>query len=180
MTSTQAPTPEQAATTTQVHRVYIRATPERICQAITDPDWNGRYGYGAPQFFDLRPGGEYRSTASEEMRKVSDEMGYGIPDVVVDGEVLEVDPPRKLVQTFRMLMSPHAAADGFTQLTYEIAEVSPGVSRLTVTHDVTGAPNLAAVVAGAYEDQGGGGGGGWAWILSDLKSLLETGSILAR
>jgi uncharacterized protein YndB with AHSA1/START domain len=106
-------------------------------------------------------------------------MGYGIPDVVVDGEVLEADPPRKLVQTFRMLMSPEAAADGFTQLTYEIFEVTPGVSRLTVTHDVTDAPNLAAVVAGAYEDQGGGGGGGWAWILSDLKSLLETGSILA-
>jgi uncharacterized protein YndB with AHSA1/START domain len=113
------------------------------------------------------------------MRKVSDEMGYGIPEVVVDGEVLEADPPRKLVQTFRMLMDPASAADGFTQLTYEIFEVAPGVSRLTVTHDVTGAPSLAAVVAGAYEDQGGGGGGGWAWILSDLKSLLETGSILA-
>ena len=179
MTTTETPGTAQDERTLQVYRVYIKVSPEKVWQAITDPDWNGRYGYAAPQFFELRPGGSYRSTASEEMRKVSDEMGYGIPDVVVDGEVLEADPPRKLVQTFRMLMSPPAAADGFTQLTYEIAEVSPGVSRLTVTHDVTGAPNLAAVVAGAYEDQGGGGGGGWAWILSDLKSLLETGSILA-
>ena len=179
MTTTESTGTAQEERTLQVYRVYIKVAPEKVWQAITDPEWNGRYGYGAPQFFELRPGGSYRSTASEEMRKVSDERGYGIPDVVVDGEVLEADPPRKLVQTFRMLMSPEAAADGFTQLTYEIAEVAPGVSRLTVTHDVTGAPNLAAVVAGAYEDQGGGGGGGWAWILSDLKSLLETGSILA-
>ena len=168
MTTTETTETARNARTLQVYRVYIKVTPERVWQAITDPEWNGRYGYGAPQFFELRPGGTYRSTASEDMRRVSDEKGYGIPDVVVDGEVLEADPPRKLVQTFRMLMSPPAAADGFTQLTYEIAEVSPGVSRLTVTHDVTGAPNLAAVVAG-----------GWAWILSDLKSLLETGSVLA-
>ena len=179
MTTTETTDTAQAERTFQVYRVYIKVAPERVWQAITDPEWNGRYGYGAPQFFELRPGGSYRSTASDEMRRVSDERGYGIPDVVVDGEVLEADPPRKLVQTFRMLMSPEAAADGFTQLTYEIAEVAPGVSRLTVTHDVTDAPNLAAVVAGAYEDQGGGGGGGWAWILSDLKSLLETGSNLA-
>jgi uncharacterized protein YndB with AHSA1/START domain len=179
MTTTDTIDTVQDERTLQVYRVYIKAAPEKVWQAITDPEWNGRYGYGAPQFFELRPGGSYRSTASDEMRKVSDEMGYGIPDVVVDGEVLEVDPPRKLVQTFRMLMDPASAADGFTRLTYEIAEVAPGVSRLTVTHDVTGAPNLAAVVSGAYEDQGGGGGGGWAWILSDLKSLLETGSILA-
>ncbi|HLM04078.1 MAG TPA: SRPBCC domain-containing protein [Blastococcus sp.] len=179
MSTTDTERTQQAERTLQVYRVYIKVTPEKVWQAITDPEWNGRYGYGAPQFFELRPGGSYRSTASEEMRKVSDEMGYGIPDVVVDGEVLEAHPPRKLVQTFRMLMSPDAAADGFTQLTYEISEVAPGVSRLTVTHDVTGAPSLAAVVAGAYEDQGGGGGGGWAWILSDLKSLLETGSVLA-
>jgi uncharacterized protein YndB with AHSA1/START domain len=179
MTTTQATETAQGERTLQVYRVYIKTTPEKIWQAITDPEWNGRYGYAAPQHFELRPGGTYRSTASEEMRKVSDEMGYAIPDVVVDGEVLEVDPPRRLVQTFRMLMDPASAADGFTRLTYEISEVSAGVSRLTVTHDVTGAPNLAAVVAGAYEDSGSGGGGGWAWILSDLKSLLETGSILA-
>jgi uncharacterized protein YndB with AHSA1/START domain len=179
MTTTETSGTAQAERTLQVHRVYIKAAPEKIWQAITDPEWNGRYGYAAPSQYDLRPGGAYRSTASDEMRKVSDEMGYGIPDVVVDGEVLESDPPRMLVQTFRMLMDPASAAEGFTRLTYEISEVAPGVSRLTVTHDVTGAPNLAAVVSGAYEDSGSGGGGGWDWILSDLKSLLETGSILA-
>jgi uncharacterized protein YndB with AHSA1/START domain len=117
MSTTDTAETQQAERTLQVYRVYIKVAPEKVWQAITDPEWNGRYGYGAPQFFELRPGGSYRSTASEEMRKASDEMGYGIPDVVVDGEVLEADPPRKLVQTFRMLMSPDAAADGFTQLT---------------------------------------------------------------
>jgi uncharacterized protein YndB with AHSA1/START domain len=179
MSTTDTAQTSQAERTLQVYRVYIKTTPEKVWQAIVDPEWNGRYGYAAPSVYDLRAGGSYRSTASDDMRKYSAEHEYDLPDVVVDGEVLESDPPRKLVQTFRMLMDPASAAEGFTQLTYEIVEVAPGVSRLTVTHDVTDAPNHAALVAGAYEDQGGGGGGGWAWILSDLKSLLETGSILA-
>ena len=178
MTTTEASATPQTEQAVQVYRVYIKATPERIWEAITAPEWNGRYGYAAPGEFVLRPGGAYRATASEEMRKASAEMGYDIPDVVTDGEVVESDPPRKLVQTFRMLMDPQVAAEGFTRLSYEIFDVGNGVSRLTVTHDLTGAPGLAALVSGAYEDSGGGGGGGWAWILSDLKSLLETGSIL--
>ena len=90
--------------TTQVYRVYIKATPQKIWDAITEPEWNARYGYGAPGMFELRPGGSYRSTPSDEMRKYAAEHGYPMPEVVVDGEVLEVDPPRKLVQTWRMLM----------------------------------------------------------------------------
>jgi uncharacterized protein YndB with AHSA1/START domain len=179
MTTTESIHGDQDTRTVLVNRVYIKTTPEKVWQAIVDPEWNGRYGYAAPSVYDLRAGGPYRSTASEGMRAHAAENGYDMPDVVVDGEVLEADPPRKLVQTFRMLMSPPAAAEGFSRLTWEIAEVAPGVSRLTVTHDVTGAPNLEALVTGAYEDQGGGGGGGWPWILSDLKSLLETGSNLA-
>ena len=167
----------QAERTLQVYRVYIKVSPEKVWQAITDPDWNGRYGYGAPQFFELRPGGSYRSTASEEMRKVSDEMGYGIPDVVVDGEVLEADPPRRLVQTWRLVMDDELKAEGFTRLTYEIEEIDGGATKLTVSHDLTGAPALARMVAGEHESAGAGGG--WAWVLSDLKSLLETGAALA-
>ena len=155
MTTTETPDTAQDERTLQVYRVYIKVAPEEVWQAITDPEWNARYGYGAPQYFELRPGGSYRSTASEEMRKVSDEMGYGIPDVVVDGEVLEADPPRRLVQTFRMPMSPtrppRASPGSPTR-----SPGGPRRRRLTVTHEVTGAPNLAAVVAGAYEDQGAG------------------------
>jgi uncharacterized protein YndB with AHSA1/START domain len=173
VTSTE--TAERA--TTQVHRVYIKATPERIWQAITDPEWNGRYGYGAPGEYELRPGGAYRSFATDEMRAGAAAMGYPAPpEVIVDGEVLEADPPRRLVQTWRMLMDPTTAAEGFSRLTYEIEGPGPdGVCRLTVMHELAGKPALADLVAGS-EDFGAAGGGGWPWVLSDLKSLLETGS----
>lgn len=100
-------------------------------------------------------------------------IAQGVPEVAVDGEVVEADPPRKLVQTFRILMDPSIAAEGFTRLTYEIAEREGGVCALTVTHDVTGAPGMAALMRGDFEAMGAGGG--WAWTLSGLKTLLETG-----
>ena len=112
------------------------------------------------------------------MKKAGAEMGSPTPDVIVDGEVIEADAPRKLVQTWRMLMDPGVAAEGFTRLTYEIAESKGGVSKLTVTHDVEGAPKLAVMITGELEDTGAGGG--WSWVLSDLKSLLETGSPMDR
>jgi uncharacterized protein YndB with AHSA1/START domain len=182
MTSTEASTgtTTDRAVTTQIHRVYIKAEPERIWQAITDPEWNGRYGYGAPGHFELRAGGAYRSFATEDMKRFSAEMGWELPEVIVDGEVLEVDPPRRLVQTWRMAMDPTAAAEGFSRLTYEIEGPGPdGVCRLTVTHELAGMPTLAAMTSGdnAFGEMGGGG---WPWILSDLKTLLETGEAFPK
>jgi uncharacterized protein YndB with AHSA1/START domain len=164
----------ETAVTTQVYRVYIKASPERIWQAITDPAWSARYGYGGTVDYDLRPGGAYRALPSDAMRKAGAEMGFPTPDVVIDGEVIEADPPHRLVQTWRMLMDPELTQEGFTRLTFEISEGKGGVSKLTVTHDLEGAPKLAAILAGQMEETGAGGG--WAWVLSDLKSLLETGS----
>jgi uncharacterized protein YndB with AHSA1/START domain len=182
MTTTEtagARTPDRSAVA-QVHRVYIKATAERIWQALTDPAWNGRYGYGAPAEYELRPGGAYRSFASEAMKKASAEMGWPCPDVVVDGEVLEVDPPRRLVQTWRMAMDPTAAAEGFSRLTYLVeGPGADGVCRLTVTHEVGGMPALAAMTSGDHEF-GAMGGGGWPWVLSDLKTLLETGAAFSQ
>jgi uncharacterized protein YndB with AHSA1/START domain len=108
------------------------------------------------------------------MKAAGAQMGFPVPDVAVDGEVIEADPPRRLVQTWRMLMDPDIAAEGFTRLTYEIEESKGGVTKLTVIHDLEGAPKLALLVSGGMEDQGAGGG--WSWVLSDLKSLLETGT----
>jgi uncharacterized protein YndB with AHSA1/START domain len=173
-------TTTERSTTTQVHRVYIKATPERIWQAITDPEWNGRYGYAAPAEYELRAGGAYRSHATESMKQAAAAMGWELPEVIVDGEVQEVDPPRKLVQTWRMLMDPTAAAEGFSRLTWEIeGPGEDGVCRLTVTHELAGMPSLAAMTSGdnAFGDMGGGG---WPWILSDLKSLLETGEAFPK
>jgi uncharacterized protein YndB with AHSA1/START domain len=156
--------------TTQVYRVYIKATAEAIWDAITKPEWTERYGYCGRVDFDLRPGGAYKGYTSEGMRLM------GAPEVGVDGEVLEANPPHKLVQTFRMVMDEAMAAQGFTRLTYEIEERKNGVSRLTLTHELEGAPALAVLMAGGMEDQGAGGG--WSWVLSGLKTLLETGSSL--
>jgi uncharacterized protein YndB with AHSA1/START domain len=153
---------------TQVYQVYIRATPQAIWDAITRPEWSERYGYHVRNEFDLRSGGAFKAYANEGMRAM------GAPEVAIDGEVIESDPPRKLVTTWRMVMDPDLAAEGYSRLTYEIAEGHDGVSKLTVVHEVEGKPGLAAVLSGGMEETGAGGG--WNWVLSDLKSLLETGS----
>jgi uncharacterized protein YndB with AHSA1/START domain len=171
-------TTTETAVITQVYRVYIKATPQAIWDAITKPEWVAKYGYGGTCDYDLRPGGAYRAFPSDDMRKASAEMGFPCPDVIVDGEVIEAEPPRKLVQTWRLLMDPEAAAEGFTRLTYEIEAIEHAGTRLTVTHELTNAPKVAALTSGALDDQGQGGGGGWNWVLSDLKSLLETGTPL--
>lgn len=164
-------TKTQSATQTQVHRIYIRATPATIWDAITKPEWSERYGYGGRVEYDLRPGGAYKTHASGEF------LAHRSPEVVLDGEVIEADPPRKLVQTWRMLMDAELEAEGFTRLTYEIEPAEGGVTTLTVTHDLEGAPRHYAMVDGQMEEQGAGGG--WKWVLSDLKTLLETGKPLA-
>ena len=160
--------PTQTSVTTQVYRVFIKATPQAIWDAITMPEWTQRYGYGLRDMYELRPGGAYRGHANAGM------LAMDMPDIVTDGEVIESDPPHKLVVTWRMAMDPSLAAEGFTRLTYEIAEGRDGVTRLSVIHDLTGTPGHAAMVAG--DQQGPGAGGGWTWILSDLKSLLESGA----
>ena len=159
--------------TTQVYRVFIKATPEAIWDAITKPEWTERYGYAARVEYDLRPGGAYRAYPGEEMAKFE-----GVPDVIVDGEILESDPPRRLVQTWRMLMDPAMQAEGFTRLIHEIEPLDGGVTKLTVIHELEGAPMLASMVAG--ESESAGAGGGWAWVLSDLKTLLESGTAMAQ
>ena len=165
-------TEEATLTTTQVYRVYIRATPEAIWDAITKPEWNERYGYPGRGDFDLRPGGKYLATAGEEAQAM------GMPAELVDGEVIEVDPPRKLVQTWRALWDPELVAEGPTRVTWEITEEIGGVAQLTVTHELENAPKHAAQVASASPLEQGGGG--WVWILSDLKTLLESGETLHR
>jgi uncharacterized protein YndB with AHSA1/START domain len=159
-------------TATQVYRVYIKASPEAIWDAITQPEWTQRYGYGGIPEFDLRPGARYVVHPSEEMKQYPN-----VPDDIIDGEILEADPPRRLSMTWRMLMDPGLAAEGFTKLTYEIEPTEGAGTRLTVIHELEGAPTLAAMVGGEHEAEGAGGG--WAWVLSDLKSVLETGKRLA-
>ncbi|MGH2967564.1 MAG: SRPBCC family protein [Solirubrobacteraceae bacterium] len=167
----------QAGTTTQVYQVFIKATPGAIWDAITKPEWTERYGYGPRAEYDLHPGGSYRAVAGPELQAL------GMPEVVVDGEVVAADPPRKLVHTWRFLWDDEVRAEGPTRVTFEIDPVPPrpdqpdaeaGVTRLTVTHELENAPATAAQLAGQVE----GAGGGWSYVLSDLKTLLETGTSL--
>ena len=100
-------------------------------------------------------------------------LSMGLPEVSVDGEVVESDPPRKLVQTYRFLFNDATKAEGFTRLTWEIEPTQSGFCRLTVTHELEGAPIMAGMVGGKFSEMGTGG---WTWILSDLKTVLETGA----
>ena len=155
--------------TTQVYEIYIKAQPQAIWDAITTPEWTAKYGYRGAVECDLRPGGAYRAHATADM------VSMGLPDVVIDGEVIETDPPRKLVHTYRFLFSDAMKAEGFTRVTWEIEKAASGFSRLTVTHEVEGAPIMAGMVSSKFSELGTGG---WSWILSDMKSLLETGATL--
>ena len=151
---------------TQVYEVYIKATPQAIWDAITSPDWTVKYGYRGAVDFELRPGGAYRAHATDDMKR------FGLPDVVVDGVVESADPPRKLVHTYRFLFSDAHKAEGFTRVTWEIEPAPAGFCRLTVVHELEGAPIMAGMVSRQFSEDGGGG---WAWILSDMKTMLETG-----
>ena len=104
--------------TTQVYRVFIKATPQAIWDAITKPEWTQRYGYRAIAEYDLRPGGAYRG-----VRHAPEMQAMGMPEVVVDGEVIEADPPRKLVHTWRFLWTTRSRPRG--------RRASPSISRRT-------------------------------------------------
>ena len=118
----------ETSVTTQVYRVYIKAAPQAVWDAITKPEWTEKYGWGGRVEFDLRAGGAYTGYTNEAMRSM------GAPDVAVDGEVIEVDPPRKLVQSYRALWSDDVKRQGTSRVTWEIEPVGDSC-RLTVTHD---------------------------------------------
>lgn len=157
----------EKAATVQVYRVYIKASAQAIWDAITKPEWTERYSYGGRAEYDLKSGGRYSHKATAEM------TAMGMPEEIIVGEVIESDPPRKLVQTWHPLFDANTTAETPTRLTYEIMEHPGGVCTVTLTHDVAGAPIVAGMVAGGGDPERGGGG--WPWVLSDLKSLLETG-----
>jgi uncharacterized protein YndB with AHSA1/START domain len=159
-------TGSKAGLITRIHEIYIKAPPLQIWEAITNPEWTAKYGYGAAVEADLKPGGALRYQASPQMR------AHGLPDTIIDGEVLEADPPRKLIHSYRWLFSDANRAEGFTRVTWEIEPTDAGFCRLTVTHEMENAPIMAAATVAKFNMRGGGG---WNWILSDLKSLLETG-----
>ncbi len=108
-----------ASQTTQVYEIYIKAPPQAIWDAITKPEWTEQYGYKGPAEYELHPGGAYRARATPAM------VSMGLPAVLIDGEVIEADPPRKLVHTYRFLMNDATKAEGFTRMIWEIEGLGP-------------------------------------------------------
>ena len=152
--------------TTHTYRVWIKSTPQKVWDAITDPSVNGTYGYGIPASYDLRAGGAYVVENPAEM------VAQGFPEHMITGEVLEADAPKRLVQTWAPNFGPETVAEGPRRLTHEINEELNGLVLLTVTIDVTDAPTIAAITSGEVTDAGGG----MPMLLSDLKTFLETGT----
>jgi uncharacterized protein YndB with AHSA1/START domain len=141
------------ATTTQVYQVFIKASPEVIWDAITKPEFTSKYFHGVT--IDTTPE-ERRSYSGSELKTVQ--------------EVLEFEPPRRLVHSWISYYDPEMAAEEPSRVSWEIEPQEGDYSLLTVVHDqLEGAPKTAASVSGA----------GWMMVLSGLKTLLETGEPLA-
>lgn len=145
-------------TTVQVYNVFIKASPDQIWEAITKPEFTGKYFYGSLVESTLEPGTPIIGWSPDREQKWT------------DGEVLESDPPRKLSYSWRSLWDEEQATEEASRVTWEIEPQEGGVSKLSVVHDrLENAPKTAESVAG-----------GWMYILSGLKTLLETGEPLAQ
>ena len=141
----------------KVYEIYIKTTPDRLWQALTDPALRAKYSFGVGVYSDWKRGSKTVARTNE----TTVQPGFEI----ADGEVLEVDKPRRLVQTFRALWSDEVKAEGYSRVTWEIEPIGDSC-RLTVTHDQLRADANAELY------------GGWPMILSGLKTLLETGETL--
>ena len=136
----------------KVFEIYIKTTPERLWEAITNPELRSRYTFGVGVTSDWTPGSTY-------------EGSHPRGGLLMDGENLEVDPPRKLVQSYNARWSEDVTAEGTSRVTWEIEPVGDSC-RLRVVHD--------QLREGGNDEIWGG----WPMILSGLKTLLETGEDL--
>jgi uncharacterized protein YndB with AHSA1/START domain len=145
------------AQATQVYSIFIRATAEQVWDAITKPEFTQKYFYGSRVESSFEPGEPYEGFSGDRSEKL------------VDGEVLEASPPSKLVTTWRALYDPETAKEPHSRVSWEIEPAGEGIVQLTVVHDgLEAAPKTAENVAG-----------GWSYVLSGLKTVLETGRPLS-
>jgi len=142
-------------TPTQVFAIFIRAPREHVWQALTESDYTLKYYYASTVESDWQPG-------SSLLYKIGD-------DTAIVGEVIEATPPEKLVTTFDAQWDEAIRADPASRITWILEEAGPGVSKLTVVHD---SYERSAATAEQVA-------GGMPYILSGLKTLLETGEPLS-
>ena len=137
----------------KIYEIYIRTTPDRLWQAITDEEIRSKYQFGARVKSSFADGSSYEMATPD-----------GMP--LGEGEIVEADPPRKLVQTMRALWGEDVKAEGTSRITWEIAPIGEDSCLLTLTHD--------QLREGANDQLYGG----WPMILSGLKTWLESGELL--
>jgi len=137
----------------KIFEIYIKTTPERLWKAITDPEMRRKYNFGVRVQSDWKPGSRYQGVSPLA------------PTALLEGENLEVDPPRRLVQSFRALWSDNVKREGTSRVTWEIKPIGDSC-QLLVMHDQL------------RDDANPELYGGWMMILSGLKTLLETGELL--
>lgn len=139
-----------------VYVTYIRTTPEKLWKALIDPEFTCQFWSETWQDCEWKPGSPWRLM---------------IPDgrVADSGEVLEIEPQKRLVLKWRNEFKPELREEGYSRMTYEIEKKGQSV-KLTVIHEMErpGSKFIDAV------------SGGWPMILASLKSLLETGESLAE
>lgn len=135
-----------------IYQVEIATTPERLWKALTDPQETRKYYYGALSISDWRVGSRWTSQSADG-------------EVYLEGEILEIDPPRRLVHSFHVVHQPEAAAEAPSRIEFEITPIGDRC-RLTVTHTGRG-PATKAYTSG-----------GWETIGKGLKELLETGQVV--
>jgi len=145
--TTQAPARPQ-----QVYQVYIKATPERVWEALTNPEFTIRYFHGTRVTSDLTAGSSFDYLSGDGSK-------------LVEGAVVEADPPNRLVHTWHALWSADVAQDSPSRVTWELTAMAGGMTKLTVVHDQFDGETAT------YKETSGG----WMWVLSSLKTLLETG-----
>ena len=149
-------TVEPVARPQQIYQIIIKATPEQVWEAMTTPEFTARYYYDCILTTDLTVGSSFN---------------YSFPNggpTIVEGEVLVCDPPHRLVHSYHSLWGP-LAEDAPTRVTWELEAMPGGITKLTVVHDE---------FDGETATYQGLASGGWTWILSNLKTLLETGETL--
>lgn len=143
--------------TVQVYAVFIRATAEQVWDAITKPEFTTKYFYGCVIDSSYEAGAPYTGWSTDGSQQY------------VDGEVIEASPPARLVTSWRAMYDEETAAEPYSRVTWELEPAGEGVTKLTVVHDrLEASPKTAANVAG-----------GWSFVLSGMKTLLETGEPLA-
>lgn len=139
-----------------IYVTYIRSPQQKVWDALTNPEFMKQYWFGMTQESEWKPGASWT-------------MNFSDGRVADRGEVLEIDPPKRLVLKWRNEWKPDLKAEGYSRCVYDLEE-DGGVTKVTIAHSIE--KDDAKVIEAVS--------GGWPRVLSSLKSLLETGDPLAR